>query len=452
MKSNIFKAYDVRGTYPDEVNTEVVFDVSNAAARYLNAKTIVVGEDGRNSSPELREAAIKGVLASGCNVLYIGRCTTPLFYFSVNKLNADGGIMVTASHNPPQYNGLKIVGRSAMPIAEDSGLTDIKNLIDKEFKAPNLGKIESADTLDDYVDEVIKMAGKFKILNNRAKPSSGLYGHLKIVIDAGNGVASITLKPLLKKLGLEYTPLYFDIDGSFPNHLSDISREENLRDLKEKVLQENADLGVAFDGDADRIFFIDKTGLTIRSDYVLALLYKFSTGVFRKPKVVYDLRFTKSVKEFFGSRGIRSKPGHTFVKSMMRKTEAGLGGELSGHFAFKEINYAESAVLVMLKIFKILNEEKTTIGEIIKPWQKYFNSGEINIEMDDSRQVLDKIKSNYLDGKIDELDGITIEYPNWWFNLRLSNTEPVVRLVVEADTKELMEEKKTELTQALSSL
>ncbi|MDO8663369.1 MAG: phosphomannomutase/phosphoglucomutase, partial [Candidatus Wildermuthbacteria bacterium] len=237
MKSNIFRAYDIRGICPDEVNAEVVFDISGALARYLNAKTIVVGEDGRNSSPELREAVVNGVMDSGCNVLYIGRCTTPLFYFSVNKLNVDGGIMVTASHNPPQYNGLKIVSRGAVPIAKDSGLIDIKNLIDKEIAASSSGKMELANTLDDYIDEVIKISGKFK--NN-----------LKIVIDVGNGVASITLKPLLEKLGFEYTPLYFNIDGSFPNHLSDISREENLRDLREKVLQENADLGVAFDGDA----------------------------------------------------------------------------------------------------------------------------------------------------------------------------------------------------------
>lgn len=438
--SNIFRAYDVRGIYPQEINTDIAKRVGNAVVRYLEAhstdfgqtKTIIVGEDGRIGSPELRRAVIEGITSAGTGVVYIGRCTTPLFYFAVNRLHADGGIMITASHNPAQYNGFKFVGLGSVPIAADSGLFEIEKLSADYVIADKCGGVKEANPVNDYVDEVIKRAGGFR--NN-----------LKVVIDASNGITSVTSKPLLDKLGISFIPLNFDIDGSFPNHSPDISKEENLQQLRKSVLDNGADLGLAFDGDGDRVVFIDKSGAYVRPDYILALLFKNSSSFFKKPKVVYDLRFTKSVREYFGSNGLRSKVGYTFIKKIMRETGADLGAELAGHFYLKDMNYSEAASLIMLRVLKIINREKKSLGELVKPWQKYFNSGEINIDAARGSEKISGLKAKYSDGKTDELDGLTVEYGNWWFNIRHSNTQPIIRLVVEADTKELMDQKVSEL-------
>ena len=444
--SNIFRAYDVRGIYPEEINTDIAKRVGNAVVRYLEAhsaglgqaKTIVVGEDGRIGSPELRRALVEGVTSAGANVIYLGQCTTPLFYFVVNRLKAGGGVMVTASHNPAQYNGLKFVGPGSIPIASDSGLLEIEKLSENLVTADKRGGVKEANLVGDYVDEVIKLAGRFK--NN-----------LKIVLDASNGITPVTSKPLLDKLGISFIPLNFDIDGSFPNHSPDTSKEENLRQLQEAVLANGADLGFAFDGDGDRISFVDKSGAYIKPDYILSLLFKNSSGLFKKPKAVYDLRFTKSVRDYFGSNGLRSKVGYTFIKRLMRETGADFGAELAGHFYMKEMNYSEAASLMMLRVLKIVNREKKSLGELVKHWQKYFSSGEINTYTENGAEIISALKTKYGDGKQDELDGLTVEYNSWWFNIRPSNTQPMIRLVVEADTKELMEEKKKELIQVLSS-
>lgn len=463
--SNVFKAYDIRGVYPEEINKELAFRVGGATVKFLQTKntdkkqlTLVVGEDCRLSSSTLRGAVIDAATKVGAKVYYIGFCTTPLFYFSVNKLKADGGIMVTASHNPPQYGGLKMVASESKPIGEGTGLKEIEKISQEKLELVAGGTVEEVDLVSDYINFLVAEAGL------RPKEAK-----LKIVIDAGNGMSPIVLNSLMTKLNISYTPIYFKIDCSFPNHSPDISRREALADLVEKVKESGADLGVAFDGDGDRVMFVDGKGEIIRAEYILALLFKAYSGLFNKPKTVYDLRISKSIKELFGSRGIVSRPGHSFIKKVMREHDAELGGELSGHFFFKKMMYAESSVLVMLKVFKIVSESGKSISELIKPFQKYWHSGEINIEIIDRGQVtgiLNSLKDKYKDGKIDELDGVTVEYwpspstgiravsgntGNWWFNLRLSNTEPIVRLVVEADTKELMEQKVKELTEEIKS-
>lgn len=445
MNPSIFKAYDIRGVYPEEINKEDAFKIGFATVKFLQAAgslkkklSIVVGEDARNSSPTLRGAVVDAVTKAGADVYYIGQCTTPLFYFSVNKLKADGGIMVTASHNPPRYGGMKIVGVESSPIGVESGLKEIEKWSQENLEsAKELGKIEEANLVSDYINFVIKKSG---INHDAAK--------LKIVVDAGNGMTPIVLKPLFDKLGFAYLPLYFEIDCNFPNHSPDISKPEALTVLKKNVIEQKADLGIAFDGDGDRIFFLDEKGDTIKAEYILALLFKHSGSFLRKPKAVYDIRISRAVKELLGPKGIRSRPGHSFIKQVMRINNVDLGGELSGHFFFSEMNYAESSMLAMLKIMRIISKAGKQISEIIGPFQKYWHSGEINIEIRDREliaRVFRRLKEKYKDGKLDELDGVTAEYPDWWFNVRASNTESILRLVVEADTKALMEEKVEEV-------
>ena len=453
--SDIFRAYDVRGIYPDELNEEIAGKIAGATVKFLNAhstgsgqaKKLVVGEDARVSSPALRKAVLDGATKAGCDVYYIGQCTTPLFYFSVNKLSADGGIMVTASHNPPEYNGLKIVGEKSKPVSSETGLKEIeklsglrkssgfaKSLIKKpEINDNKKGNIKETSLKKEYIDFLLN---EFKNISDKAK-------NLKIVIDASNGMTPLVLNDLLPLTELNISSLYFDIDGTFPNHLSDTSREENLKDLKSKVLSEKADIGVAFDGDGDRMAVVDEKGGVVRADITAALIYG---RFYKNERTAYDSRFSRAVKNIFGANGIASKTGHSFVKTTMRQNDCSFGGELSGHFFFKEMNYADSAILAMLRLVEILAKENKPISQLVAPFIKYANSGEINIKFEgDNEGLINTLKEKYSDGKISELDGITVDYPDWWFNARFSNTESLVRVVVEADTQELMEEKKDEL-------
>lgn len=451
--SNIFRAYDVRGIYPDELNEEIAGRIAGATVKFLNAKKLVVGEDARISSSSIRDSVFKGIIEAGCDVYYIGRCTTPLFYFSVNKLNADGGIMITASHNPSQYNGLKIVGSDATPIASISGLFQIRDMmVQAPERSAAKGNIQTANFLNKYLDF---LAGRAQIKHIKTK----------FVVDTSNGVASLVLKPLFEKLGLNPDLLNFDIDGNFPNHSPDISKTENLAQLKNKILETQADIGFAFDGDADRLTVLDEKGEKLPADFVVGLFYQAKSRWFRKPKVAYDLRFSKSVRELFGKNGYPSPTGYVFVRKKMKEVDADLGGELAGHFDFKEMNYAESAVLAMLKVLNIVSSSGKTASALVESFKKYFNSGEVNILLRSTNQyeytnlqknILEELKEKYKNGKQNFLDGITVDMWNihppaggWWFNVRFSNTEPVVRIVVEAKTEKLMQEKVDELTRLL---
>jgi len=448
----IFRAYDVRAVYPDEINKEDAFKIGLGTAKFLQARSIgsgqagkrlkiVVGEDARVSSPDLRGAVIDGLTKGGADVIYIGQATTPLFYYSVIELRADGGLMATASHNPPQYGGLKIVGAEASPIGGDSGLKEIEKLANANLEpVEKAGSVEEANLLNQYVDFVIKKSA--------VNPS--LLRKLNIVVDAGNGMTSLVLKPLFEKLKLSYTPLFFEIDCSFPNHSPDISKKESVGTLIAKVAEAKADIGIAFDGDGDRITLIDEKGNKLNPGFILALLFKSGSGFFHKPKTVYDLRLSKSIRELFGKSGLRSKVGHANIKQVMRKNDADMGGEMSGHFFFKEMKYAESSVLTMLKVLKIISERDKPLSDLVGTFEKYFHSGEINVEVQNREDIITALKNKY--GQADELDGITIDLWNsnppdggWWFNARPSNTEPILRIVVEAKTKDLLEKKVFEL-------
>lgn len=450
LNPNIFRAYDVRGIYPEEINEDAAFRIGGALVRYLGAKNLVVGEDARISSPSLSKAVIGGITSAGCDITYLGICTTPLFYFSVNRLRADGGIMVTGSHMPPQYNGLKIVREESVPIFSESGLPEIQKLAAEDsVESPIQGKIKRADLLKKYLEFLLASSG-FQSNEDR-----GALKNFNLVIDASNGVAPLILNGLLKNFNFNFTPLYFNIDGSFPNHFSDISREENLRDLKSKIRESKSDFGVAFDGDGDRLAVVDMKGERVKADKILSLFFKYN--ICGQGKVAYDHRFSKAAKELFGKKGFQSRTGHSFIKNVMKGNDADIGGELSGHFFFKEMLYADSAALAMLKLLKILSIEKKPIGELVEPFGKYFDSGEINLEIKNQEQTTDmiqKLKEKYKNGKTNELDGITIDFwdrEGWWFNLRPSNTEPLVRLVAEAKTKNLLDKKVRELTALVKS-
>ena len=368
--TEIFRTYDIRGIYPTELNEETAFRVGKTTAKFLNAKILVVGEDARVSSPVLRAKLVEGITSMGCDVLYIGQSTTPLFYFSVNKLKADGGVMVTASHNPKEYNGLKIVGPGSVPVSFDAGLKEIKTLAEEnKFESGTAGTVKNTNLVQDYASFVIE---KSQILNAKTEK-------LKVVIDAGNGMTSLVLKPLLEKINLNNVSLFFNIDCTFPNRSPDVSIAENLRALSNMVITEKADLGVAFDADGDRVIFTDEKGGFIPSSFMVALLFEDAKTFFHKPKVVYDMRFSRSVKELLGSNGFKSRPGHSFIKQAMMVNDADFGGELSGHLFFKEMNYVESSILGMLKIIRILSSNGKPMSELIKPFQKYYNSGEINM-------------------------------------------------------------------------
>ena len=442
--SNIFRAYDVRGVYPDELNEGIAEKIAGATAKFLNAKKLVVGEDARVSSPALRKAVFDGATKAGCDVHYIGQCTTPLFYFSVNRLGADGGIMVTASHNPPQYNGLKIVGPGATPIASISGLFKIRDMVNEVTESSvNKGAVQTTSFLNEYIDFLARET-KFKHKNT------------KFIVDASNGMAPVVLEPLFEKLDLKPVQINFDINGSFPGHSPDISKKENLEQLKNKILETGAEVGFAFDGDADRLTVLDEKGEKLPSEFVVGLLFKAQAGLFKKPKVAHDLRFSKSVRELFGKNGFPSPTGYVFVRKKMKEVDADLGGELAGHFDFKEMNYAESAVLAMLKTLGIVSSSGKRLSELVAPFKKYFNSGEVNIPIDQNddlkSEIMENLKNKHSDGKQNFLDGIMVEYPDWWFNVRFSNTEPIVRVVVEANTQELMERRVRETTSEIKKI
>ena len=436
--NGIFRQYDIRGVYPEEIYADIVRRIANATGRFLKAEKVVVGEDARVSSPELSRAVIEGLNSAGIDVLRIGISTTPLFYFSVNNLKVDGGIMITASHGPAKYNGLKIMGMGGQAVSLDSGLKEIQTLSDSIFSGSRRGGVENISTLDRYVDFLIK---------NSAVDTKKL-AKIKFVADASNGTVPVVLKELCGRLGLGPILINSDIDGRFPNHSPDTSKPENLLQLKKKVAEVGAGVGFAFDGDADRLSVIDENGIKIGSDFIAGLLFESKSSFFKKPKIVYDLRFSRSIKDLAGKNGRPSRTGYPFIRAKMREFEAGIGAELSGHFSFKELNYAESAVLTMLYILKALANSGKKMSELVKPFEKYFNSGEINFELqnaDDKARIFEKLKEKYKDGSLNETDGILIDYKDWWFSLRPSNTEPLMRLVVEAKTGDLMERKAAEL-------
>jgi phosphomannomutase len=437
MKINpsIFKAYDIRGIYPDELNKETAYFIGRAFVKFLRKKSpkVVVGRDNRLSSPDLFRALTKGIIDQGAKVVDIGLSTTPMLYFTVAYFKFEGGIEISASHNPSQYNGFKLVREKAIPISEKSGIKEIQKLVlAGNFKKQKKGKILGKKVLKEYVRFILK---DFNLES---------FQPLKIVIDTANAVSGILIPEIFKKTKQKIYHLYSKLDGSFPNHNPDPLIKENLKTICQVVKTKKADLGVAFDGDGDRIFFIDEKGEVVSGDLITAKISELILKKNPKEKILYDIRSSNIVRETIekaGGRPVEGRIGHSFIKEKMRKENIIFAGELSGHYYLREHYFCETPLFVLLRIIEEISREKKTLSEIISPFRKYFHSGEINFKVKNKEKVLGEIEKKFKTGKISKLDGIRIDFGDWWFLVRSSHTEPVLRLVIEAKTKKLLKEK-----------
>ncbi|TMC22347.1 MAG: phosphomannomutase/phosphoglucomutase [Chloroflexi bacterium] len=436
----LFKAYDVRGIYGQDLTDDVAYCIGRAAAQYLNVPEIVVGRDMRVSSPQLAAALIRGITEQGVNAVDLGMVTTDALYFAVGKFNYAAGVMVTASHNPGKYNGMKFCRAQAYPISLDTGLAEIRDLaISGAFVEPaNKGKDIERDITEDYVQHALSFIDVSKI-----KP-------LKVVIDAGNGMAGMMMPQVFKHLPCELIPLYFELDGTFPHHPASPIEPENMVDLQKKVRETGADVGAAFDGDADRMFPVDEHGNLVDGSAVTAIVANSLLRKFPGETILYNLIVSKSVPALvkaLGGTPIRTRVGHSYIKAEMRQSNAIFGGEHSGHFYFRDNWYADSGLISFLIILELISVEGKSLSEIIKPLDKGFRSGEINSVVSDVQKKLTALAAHFGPAAhaVDYLDGITVDYGDWWFNVRPSNTEPLLRLNVEANSEALMQEKRDEV-------
>jgi phosphomannomutase len=441
----IFKAYDIRGVVPDQLRPDDARRIGNAAARFLlgdpprGKGPIGVGWDARESSPALRDALLEGIASAGADAVTLGAVATPILYYAVDHHGLAGGVMVTASHNPAQYNGFKICGPNAVPIGEASGLRDIERLAGAP--APPAGAGDGArcevDPVAGYVDHLLALAGQ---------PAP-----LSVAIDCGNGMAAIGLVPLLERLPLVTERLYFEPDCSFPNHPADPLKVENLADVAAAVRAGRCDFGVAFDGDADRAGFVDEKGEPVPSDLVTALLARALLRRHPGARVLYDLRSSRATAEAIEADGgvaEMSRVGHSFIKAQMRESGAVFAGELSGHFYFRfsDTLVADDGLAAFLALVDVLSQENKPLSELIAPLRRYPRSGEISRPVADPPAFLAAIEAEHAGAtEISHLDGLLVRYPDWWFNLRASNTEPVVRLNLEADSEARMERERDRL-------
>ena len=439
MLDKIIKAYDIRGLVKNEVTTDFSFALGVAYAKFLEIErepaTIVVGEDMRDSSAPLADAFSDGATSQGMDVIRIGLASTDMLYFASGKLNLPG-IMFTASHNPAQYNGMKLCKSGAKPIGQESGLLTIKQLIQEGIAISNrpVGSIRKMDLLDDYVTYLIDRFPK-KTFKKRK---------LKVVIDAGNGMAGFTAPSVMKKLNVDLIPMYFELDGDFPNHEANPIEPKNLKDLQKRVKKEKADLGLAFDGDADRCFLVDENADLVNPSSLTALIAVRELKSNPGASIIYNLISSKAVPEIIlenGGKPVRSRVGHSYIKSLMAQTGAVFGGEHSGHFYFADFWRADSGMLAALYALAELMDSPKSLSEILESFDRYFSSGEINTQVKDARKSIKLVRKKYEnENEIDELDGLTVSSQKWWFNLRPSNTEPLLRLNVEADSPKLMAE------------
>lgn len=433
-KPQIFKAYDIRGLVETELTPDFAFQTGLAFARYLEQErepgTIVIGEDMRPSSPLLAEAFSAGATSNGMDVIRIGLASTDMLYFASGKLNMPGA-MFTASHNPSEYNGIKLCRSGARSIGKESGLQVIERYVFDGSPIPMrpVGVETTRNMLDEYISHLLSLVDVSQI---RA---------LKIVVDAGNGMAGFTAMPLFEKLNVDLIPMYFDLDGTFPNHDANPIDPKNMKDLQKAVRKHKADIGLAFDGDADRCFLVDEKGQTVNPSALTGLIAERELARYPKSKVIYNLISSRAVAEVIeecGGTAIRSRVGHSYIKKLMADTDAIFGGEHSGHFYFRDFWYADSGMLAALHVIAALGSQKVPLSKMLKKYQRYFSSGEINSIVSKPQEILAKVE-NIFGGRegvsTDHLDGLTVSSDSWWFNLRLSNTEPLLRLNVEARTQ-----------------
>ena len=439
INSKIFKAYDIRGIYPEQINKEVAYLIGRAYIKFLNKKNlkIVVGRDNRLSSLTLFKALTKGVTDQGATVVNVGLSTSPMLYWATAYFKFDGGIMITASHNPSQYNGFKFVREKAIPISEKTGLKEIKTFSTKIHRSDlyklRKGKVLKKNVLKEYI--------RFNLKGFNLKK----FKSLKIIIDTANAATGIIVPDLFKRLNCKVYHLFSKLDGSFPNHNPDPLIKENLRAIFKEVKAKKADLGIAFDGDGDRLFFINEKGRVVPGDLITALVAEMVLRKNPGEKILYDIRSSNIVRETVKERGgvpVAGRIGHSFIKERMRKENIIFAGELSGHYYSKEHYFCEAPIFVLFKIIEKISESGENLSEIILPFKKYFHSGEVNFKTEDKKRALKALENKFKkEGKVSKLDGLRVDLKDWWFLVRPSNTEPVLRLVVEAKTKKLLRQK-----------
>jgi phosphomannomutase len=440
---NVFKAYDVRGLYPTEVTADLFHQLGRAFVAYLGRGQYAVSRDMRTSSPELAGAFIDGVRRQGGNVVDYGLMGTDMMYYAVAADDLDGGAQITASHNPGEYNGCKMVRREAFPLSGDAGIKEMKEMIlAGAIPAPpaERGTIEQRQILDRYTDHVMRFIDASAI-----KPFS-------VVLDAGSGIAGLAAPPLFDRLPCRTTRLCFEVDGTFPNHEANPLIEENRRDITAKVVEIGADAGIAWDGDADRCFFLDGTGEFIAGDFITALLAESFLMKYPGSTIIYDVRASHAVKDVvarYGGRALMNRVGHAFIKRRMREEDAIFGGEVTGHYYFRDNFYADNGFIPALLILELMSMKGLSLRDLLKPLrERYFISGEINTKvpsMDVVPKKLEALKRAFSQGNVYELDGVSAEYDDWHFNVRASNTEPLLRLNLEGATPETMEKRRDEV-------
>ena len=444
INPSIFKAYDVRGLYPQEVNEEAAHLIGRGFVAYLKAKRIAVSRDMRISSPSMAAAFIEGARLQGADVVDYGMMGTDMLYFAVARDEHDGGVQITASHNPKQYNGIKMVRKQAFPLSGDSGIDDIRDMITGNRVPPPAakpGSLTQANVVQDYVKHVLSFV------------DLAILQPFHVVLDAGNGIAGMVAPLIFKHIPTKkLTTLCFEVDGTFPNHEANPLIEENRRDITERVIADKADIGIAWDGDADRCFFIDGSGEFVAGDFVTALLAEAFLIKHPGAKIVYDVRASYAVKDTaakYGSEALMNRVGHAFFKRRMREDNAIFGGEVTGHYYFRDNFYADNGFIPALLILELMSRKGQTLHQLLAPLrEKYFISGEINTKVGDMKTALKKIdalSAKYQSGKVYTMDGVSVEYPDWHFNVRGSNTEPMLRLNLEATTQKEMEAKRDEV-------
>jgi phosphomannomutase len=435
-----FKAYDVRGIYPTDLDEEGAYAIGRAYVEQFEPKRIAVGHDMRLSSPAMAAALIRGAVDAGCNVLELGLVGTEMLYFAVGDQGLDGGVAVTASHNPKEYTGMKIVRSGALPVGGESGLLEIRDRALKGFGDPTgAGDVRQVDIWPAYVERVLSFVDVEAI-----KP-------LKVVIDAANGMAGVMLPPVLERLPqVEAVRYFFEPDGSFPNHEPNPLLPENREFIVERTKAEAADFGVAFDGDADRCFFVDDAGEFAPGDFVTALLAESILAKEPGAKIIYDLRASWAVPETIERAGgipLINRVGHAFIKQRMRQDDAVFGGEVSGHYYFRGFSQADSGVVPFLLMLELVSAKEQRLSEILKSYrEQYFITGELNTPVPDVAQKLQELQERFgSEGEVTHLDGISVDADDWHFNVRPSNTEPLLRLNLEARSEDVMERKRDEV-------
>jgi phosphomannomutase len=452
LNPGIFKAYDIRGVYGEELDEGIAYDIGRSFVRVLaglreiqaRELRIGLGRDMRLTSPRMAAEVRDGMISEGAKVVDAGMVATEMLYHLVGSRDLDGGAMVTASHNPKKYTGVKLVREGALPLSGDAGIAEVRATIEEGLgDSPGGGQLEEVDIWEEYRAHALGFIDPASI-----KP-------MKVVVDGGNGMGGPMIGPILEKLPLELEEMYFVPNGDFPDHEPNPLLEENRRLIIERVRSTGADLGIAWDGDADRCFFIDGSGEFCDGDFICALLARSILAKNPGAMILYDPRSSRAVPDLVAAEGGRSdlsRVGHAFFKARMREERAAFGGEVSGHYYFRDFWNADSGTIPALLMLELLSKDGRTIGELMSEFRsKYFISGEINSEVADQAGKLDEIRERYGDGEISELDGVSVDYPEWHFNVRPSNTEPLLRLNLEATSEELMEQKRDEVLEVIRS-